>query len=405
MIGAIVALGVTQSAVAALVMTDLDHHLSKVRYKTDRNVIIRTVDWSRNIMPLQIFSGKALAMTAPPSEQCNDRIGQERAAASVTRPWISNESQQKRFQKQGDISETQAFGRLESKLRAEARASRELIPEQHLHILYRDAHICVVHKPSGVLSVPGPRRNPSVANLIHDIFQPPNVSVDQLVVHRLDMDTSGVVVYALSELALKQLHKDFRRSDHENNRVKKTYEALVCGHVATWEGEIDLPLERDPNRPPFMRVSLGAHANYKQQVGEQYEVSTFGAFAKHIRKAPKPSLTEFRVLSRHVIFGKYPVTRLELTPHTGRTHQLRVHCAAIGHAILGDDIYGIGGEGSLDGGLLSSQMALFPDRASLSLQQSLARDFPTNLCLHAKQLCIYHPFNGSPMMFEAQPNF
>ena len=330
-------------------------------------------------MPLQIYSGK-------PLQEERSRL---RFAASELNLSKSSEHLLKR----DDLTESERQ-RLDSKMQAEARASRVLLPEEHLHVVYRDAHLCVVHKPSGVLSVPGPRRNPSVANLVHDVFQP-DISIDQMVVHRLDMDTSGIAVFALTELALKKLHQDFRERD---NRVKKTYQALVCGHITASEGEIDLPLERDPTRPPFMRVALEGGR------GEE-ENRAFGAFAKHIDKAPKPSLTEFRVLSRDYLQGKYPVTRVELTPFTGRTHQLRVHCAAIGHPIFGDDIYGVGGEGSLDGGLLEAQQELFVDRASLELQQDLLRDVNLNLCLHAERLCIYHPFSGAPMVFQAQPNF
>ena len=381
-----VILVIAPSAVCAIVMGDTPQLRPRINYRTDRNVIIRPVNWTGGMMPLQIYSGK-------PLPGLHQTYHPHPSATSKTT--LSESPEAMLFNQNHDISASE-LERLESKLQAQARASRALFPDQHLHVLYRDAHICVVHKPSGVLSVPGPRRNPSVANLVHSVFQPNAMNVDQMVVHRLDMDTSGVVIYALTESALKRLHQDFRERD---NRVKKTYEALVCGHLLVSEGEIDLPLERDPTRPPFMRVSLG-----EGRQGDE-ENRFFGAFAKHIDKAPKPSLTEFRVLSRHYLKGTYPVTRVELKPFTGRTHQLRVHCAAIGHPILGDDIYGIGGEGSLDGGLLKQQQLLFGDRAPRALQRDILLKVPTNLCLHSKQLCIYHPFSGAPMVFEAQPNF
>ena len=149
-----------------------------------------------------------------------------------------------------------------------------------------------------------------------------------------------------------------------------------------------------------MRVALSSDGRAEEAYASMSE-----AFAKHIRKAPKPSLTEFRVLSREYWNGTYPVTRVELKPLTGRTHQLRVHCAAIGHPIIGDDIYGLGGEGSLDGGLRTEQTELFKNRAPLDLQRDVLTEVNLNLCLHAKQLCIYHPFSGAPMVFEAKTNF
>ena len=381
-----VILFVAPTTVCSLVMGDAPQVQPRINYRTERNVIIRQVNWTGGMMPLQIYSGKPLP---------DLHLTQHPHPSEIPTMTLSKSPERMLLNTNHDASASE-LERYESKLQAQARASRVLVPDQHLHVLYRDAHICVVHKPSGVLSVPGPRRNPSVANLVHSVFQPTAMNVDQMVVHRLDMDTSGVVVYALTESALKRLHQDFRERD---NRVKKTYEALVCGHLSVSEGEIDLPLERDPTRPPFMRVSLG-----EGRQGDE-ENRSFGAFAKHIDKAPKPSLTECRVLSRHYLKGVYPVTRVELKPWTGRTHQLRVHCAAIGHPILGDDIYGLGGEGSLDGGLLEPQQLLFGDRATLALQNDILRNVPTNLCLHSKQLCIYHPFSGAPMVFEALPNF
>lgn len=96
-----------------------------------------------------------------------------------------------------------------------------------MKILYCDEHICVIHKPSGVLSVPGPQRNPSMANLVFDILQPTLIdNVDQTVVHRIDMATSGVLVFALSLEALSKLHEDFKK-----RRVRKTYACLVRGHL------------------------------------------------------------------------------------------------------------------------------------------------------------------------------
>lgn len=133
-----------------------------------------------------------------------------------------------------------------------------------------------------------------------------------------------------------------------------------------------------------MRVALSGDGR-----GEEAYTSMSEAFARHIHKAPKPSLTEFRVLSREYWNGTYPVTRVEHKPLTGRTHQLRVHCAAIGHPIIEDDNYGLGG-GSSDGGNLTDQTVLFKNRAPLDLQQVVLKEVNLNLCLHAMHLSPIH---------------
>ena len=258
---------------------------------------------------------------------------------------------------------------LAQKIQIELKATED-VPLEALEILYCDAHICVANKPSGVLSVPGPRRNPALSTLVYDTLRPPGVDLDQMVVHRLDMATSGVIVYALSLEALSRLHQDFKI-----RRVKKTYEALLVGSLGNIiEGEIDVDLERDPDNPPFMRI-----AQPKLDIEEVGDVpiGKIGKDHKFYKQAPKQSLTTWRILQRDRLPGQQAVTRVQLTPWTGRTHQLRVHCAqALGAPIVGDDIYG----GQIPG-----------------------MDIP--LCLHARQLCIYHPISGAPMMFEADPPF
>jgi tRNA pseudouridine32 synthase/23S rRNA pseudouridine746 synthase len=293
--------------------------------------------------------------------------------------------------------------------------------EEHLHVLYCDSHsICVAHKPSGILCVPGVRRNPSLADLVyhkyhHHHHQPEDDSfhLDNTIVHRLDRDTSGVVVFALNRQALLQLHADFR-----HRRVHKSYEALVCGHIPTTEGEIHLDLERDPDKPPFMRVAAprNNHTNRQQSTTTTSTTTTTSSSSnknnKFFQQAPKPSETHFRVLSYERLFDDElcPVTRVELIPRTGRTHQLRAHCAAIGHAIVGDDIYGIRGEGSAPpspprgGGDGLLQCWNNNSGASVEVQERI-KDKNPRLCLHARQLCIRHPVTGAPMIFRADANF
>jgi len=130
---------------------------------------------------------------------------------------------------------------------------------------------------------------------------------------------------------------------------------------------------------------------------------------KLIRKKPKPSRTGFRVVSRHLWHEKFPVTRLALTPHTGRTHQLRVHCAALGHPIVGDQAYGVYGEAAPNGGFDEDIMnELSQNRASLELQlqiNDLVKEIQQKMCLHATNINFKHPSTQEKVIIEAPPPF
>ena len=157
----------------------------------------------------------------------------------------------------------------------------------------------MVNKPAGLLSVPGrgADKADSLATRVQNIFP------DALSVHRLDMDTSGLLVFARGADMHRRLSQLFRERG-----VKKCYIAMVAGRVENNMGEVDLPLGSDwPNRP-------------RQKID----------FPRG-----KSSLTRYRVLSHDTVKN---ISRLELEPVTGRTHQLRVHMAAIGHPIVGDSI-------------------------------------------------------------------
>lgn len=165
-------------------------------------------------------------------------------------------------------------------------------------ILYADDHILVADKPAGLLSVPG-RGEANQDCLIRRVQAD---YPDALIVHRLDMATSGLLVMARGPEAHRTLSKAFA-----GRQVAKSYVAVVAGEVAADEGEIDLPLITDwPNRP-------------KQMVDHAIG---------------KPSLTRYRVLKREA-----GTSRVELQPVTGRSHQLRVHMMSLGHPILGDYFY------------------------------------------------------------------
>lgn len=163
-----------------------------------------------------------------------------------------------------------------------------------------DDNYVVVDKPSGLLSVPG--RGPDKQDCLSARVQ--REFPDALVVHRLDMETSGLMVFGRGIEAQRALGRAF-----EQRHVGKRYEAVVNGLLASDDGKIDLPLICDwPNRP-------------RQMVSHELG---------------KPSTTLYQVISRDQQAAR---TRVSLTPVTGRSHQLRVHMAALGHPIIGDSLY------------------------------------------------------------------
>ncbi|MDP5217678.1 RluA family pseudouridine synthase [Ruegeria sp. 2205SS24-7] len=174
-------------------------------------------------------------------------------------------------------------------------------PQTALDILHEDAQLIVVNKPAGLLSVPG-----KGAHLADCLLSRVQAAFPQaLLVHRLDRDTSGVMVFAQTPHAQRHLGLQF-----EKRQTRKTYVARVWGSLEPKTGTVDLPLIVDwPNRP-------------KQMV---------------CHETGKPATTDWRVL-RHE--GK--TTRVRLMPKTGRSHQLRVHMLALGHPILGDPFYATG---------------------------------------------------------------
>ena len=174
-------------------------------------------------------------------------------------------------------------------------------PNTRLNVLHQDDHILVVDKPAGLLSVPGKlagRQDCLITRL-------QAVHWDALLVHRLECDTSGVMIFARTKTAQGYLGQEF-----EQRRTKKTYVARVWGQMAADTGHVDLPLATDwPNRP-------------RQQVDFE-----------HGRAAQ----TDWQVIDRDTYS-----TRMRLQPLTGRSHQLRVHMLELGHPILGDPIYASG---------------------------------------------------------------
>ena len=172
-------------------------------------------------------------------------------------------------------------------------------PMDLLDVVHLDHEILVVNKPSGLLSVPG--RGALLADCLITRIQSDYPTA--LLVHRLDRDTSGVMVFALSPNAQRHLGLQF-----EKRHTKKTYVARVWGQIEADTGTVDLPIIVDwPNRP-------------KQMI---------------CHETGRAALTDWQVINRDR--GE---TRVKLSPKTGRSHQLRIHMLALGHPILGDPFYG-----------------------------------------------------------------
>lgn len=208
-------------------------------------------------------------------------------------------------------------------------------PDAGSTVIFADDRLLVADKPAGLLSVPG--RGPERADCL--VARVQREYPDALTVHRLDMSTSGLLLLGRGA----EMHRHFSKLFRER-LVDKRYVAVVAGLMSAEAGEIDLPLIVDwPNRP-------------RQKV--DFETG-------------KPSLTRFRVISRD---PQAQTTRVELEPVTGRSHQLRLHLASLGHPILGDELYG--------------------DEASAP-----------RLLLHAAELAFADPESGERLEFRSAPPF
>ncbi|MDC1105567.1 RluA family pseudouridine synthase [Prolixibacteraceae bacterium] len=205
-----------------------------------------------------------------------------------------------------------------------------------LEMLYEDEYIMAVNKPSGLLSVPGKEIQNSVYQVIHDKhpeFEGP------LLVHRLDMSTSGILIVTKDLETYKRIQKQFLQK-----KIHKKYIALVKGNIPSDHGVISLPLRVDLDNRPL------------QMICEKYG---------------KEAITNWEKIS-----SSDGVTKLSLYPITGRTHQLRVHCAhskGLNSPIIGDDLYGKANK--------------------------------TRLCLHAEQITFEHPYTQNIITISCIPPF
>lgn len=210
-----------------------------------------------------------------------------------------------------------------------------------LVIVHQDDDLLVVDKPTGLLSVPGRGldKQDCLSLRVQALYP------DALVVHRLDMATSGLMLFARGPVAQRALSLAFAE-----RRITKRYVAVVAGHLATsaqeW-GVIDLPIGADWPQRPLRKID------------------------HHLGKA---SVTRWRVLGAG---PDHRATRLELEPETGRSHQLRVHLLALGHPILGDALYGT------------------PEVQGMA----------TRLLLHASSLTFKHPVSQLPLQFASSADF
>lgn len=203
-------------------------------------------------------------------------------------------------------------------------------------IVHRDDRLLVLDKPSGLLAVPGrgPDLQDCLARRVQELFP------TALVVHRLDRDTSGLMLMALDASAQRELGRQF-----EQRQVQKHYQCIVRGVPECSSGLVDLPIARDPARPPRYRID--------QDTG-------------------RPSQTGWQVLER-----LEDRARLDVKPITGRSHQIRLHLATLGHPILGDPLYA----------------------------DDETRGLAPRLLLHATLLAITHPANGQSVEWRSECPF
>lgn len=230
-----------------------------------------------------------------------------------------------------------------------------LAPEDiALELVYEDDFLAVINKPAGLVTHPAPgNRSATLVNaLLHRYGALPNLDGAERpgIVHRLDKATTGLLLVARREDTLVKLQEALR-----SRTIRRAYLALVCGHLPKDADRLDFPIARSPRDRKKMAVVTGG----------------------------REAVTEYRVQER---FRSYDLARLEL--QTGRTHQIRVHLAHIGHPVLGDPEYG--GREKWHRGLFAPERLFARTLLELIHRQAL----------HAYQLRLTHPHTGQPLAFE-----
>lgn len=226
-------------------------------------------------------------------------------------------------------------------------ATPEYIP---LEILFEDESLIVVNKPAGLLVHPShiEKSGTLLNGLAYHFWQTSGEAIRPGLIHRLDRNTSGVIVLAKTQRAHRTLSKHFRE-----RWVKKFYLALVNGKVESDSGEINAPIGSREGKDVWPRWQVMSE-----------------------KEGGKPAMTKYKVIRRFTAH-----TLLELEPQTGRTHQLRIHCNLIGHPIVGETIY------------RSTPLEVDPLVAKHKIKHQL---------LHASRLVFRHPAGGREMDIEAQ---
>ena len=245
--------------------------------------------------------------------------------------------------------ETRVFAGQEISFRLAEPPDKLLAPEQReLDLLFEDPWILVVNKPAGLVAHPvGEFQTGTLANALQWHLDRQTKLKGLLrpgIVHRLDRMTSGVMVLAKEHLSHTELSIQFQRG-----RVRKAYLALLQGFLLEDRGEINLPIGQATSRATVL-MSAGPDA-----------------------RNPKPARTQYEVVSRFT-----DQTLIRAWPKTGRNHQIRVHFAAIGHPLVGDEFYEAGGG-----------------------FKSLSSDREHRHALHAERLVFQHPITRTPLAFEA----
>ncbi|MCY4045301.1 MAG: pseudouridine synthase [Cellvibrionales bacterium] len=212
------------------------------------------------------------------------------------------------------------------------------ICNEKIDILYEDDYLLLIHKPAFLLSMPGrhPDNKDSVITRLTQTW--PSASL----VHRLDLDTSGIMVIPKTKFVHADISKQFQARS-----ISKTYIAVVDGLLTEAAGTIELPIAKDWQNRPLQKIC---------------------------HDTGKASTTHFKVIEKNT--GE-KITRLELTPITGRTHQLRIHLSTIGHPILGCDLYAT----------------------------DVAFKKANRLLLHAQKLTLTHPIYKKPLSMVCEPAF
>ncbi len=209
--------------------------------------------------------------------------------------------------------------------------------DKQVRIVYQDEHLLLIDKPEFLLSVPGrgPENNDSVITRLQQNYPTARI------VHRLDLDTSGIMIVPLSAAALSGLGRMFQQ-----RQIKKEYHALVFGTPRDAHGCIDLPIARDWRHRPRQKIDF---VNGKAARTDYQKLTTIDN----------------------------QTSRLLLRPYTGRSHQLRIHLRSVGHPILGCDLYA----------------------------HAAAYDMSPRLMLHATRLAFAHPITAQPVDVKSAPPF